>query len=143
MWCVLLVLTSLHLVHTAADDDNVKYNPTSPFLSSCFTLTFIYINIYGFLHDVRTSFTIIEINLFVTKYPFLMDSPKPLQPLNSQNPLGVTKNFLLMLPHLTRLPNIAAKTTPPLWEICLVTLDNSTYLNHQTIIYSLFLFLLC
>ena len=85
------------------------HDTTSPFASCCFALDFIYISRYDFLQVFRTSFTIMEINAFVTNSPFLMDSPKPLQPLNSKNPLSVT-NFLLMLPHL-RLPNIAAKTT--------------------------------
>ena len=58
------------------------YDVTSPSVSNCFTLaSFIYISRYDFLQDFRTSFSIIEINIFVTNSPFLIDSPKPLQPL--------------------------------------------------------------
>ena len=69
------------------------YDTTSPFASCCFTLAFIYISRYDFLQGFRTSFTIIEINIFVTNSPFLIDSLKLVQPLNSQNPLNVTKIF--------------------------------------------------
>ena len=109
---------------------------TSPFVSSCFILAFIYISRYDFLQVFRTSFTIIKLKIFVTISPFLMDSSKLLQPLNSQNPLSVT-NFFLMIPHLncqTQLP----KQPFLCRKIYLVTRDNSTYLNHQTIIYSIF-----
>ena len=69
------------------------HDTTSPFASRCFTLAFIYIIRYEFLQVFRISFTIIKINVFVTNFPFLMDSPKRPQPLNRQNPLSVTKNF--------------------------------------------------
>ena len=89
------------------------HDTTSLFVTCCFTLAFIYISRYDFLQVLRTSFTIIEMNIFVTNSPFLMDSPKHFQPLKQPKSTKCDKSFLLMLPHL-RLPNIAAKTTLPL-----------------------------
>ena len=54
------------------------HDATSPFVSCCFTLAFICIGRYDFLQVFRT---------------FLMDSPKPIHPPNSQNPPSVTKVF--------------------------------------------------
>ena len=107
-----------HVLHCISSFKGTSYeklhDATSPFVSYCFTLaSFIYISRYDFLQVFRTSFSIIEINIFVTNSPFLIDSPKPFQLFNSQNPLNVTIIFLLMLSHL-RLPNIAAKKTLPL-----------------------------
>ena len=69
------------------------HDKTSPFVFRCFTLAFIYISRYNFLQLFRTSLTIIGKSIFVTNSIFLMDSPKPLHLLNSQNKLSVTKVF--------------------------------------------------
>ena len=67
---------------------------TSPFVSCCFTLAFIYISRYDFLQVFRTSLTIIGKKKFVTNYPFSVDSPKSIYRLNSQNPLNLTVLYL-------------------------------------------------
>ena len=69
------------------------HDTTSLFVSCCLTLAFVYISRYDFLQDFTTSLTIIEKNIFVTNSIFLMASPKPLHPLNSQKPTSVTKVF--------------------------------------------------
>ena len=105
------------VLHCISNFEGISYKKvhdrTILFVSCCFTLAFIYISRYDFLQVLRTSFTIIEINIFVANSPFLMDSPKHLQRLKQPKSTKSDKSFLLMLPHL-RLPNIAAKTTLPL-----------------------------
>ena len=85
---------------------------TSPFVSSCFTSDFTKtgMTFYNFL---ELHLPLLEKRFLSMNFPFLMDSPKPLHPLNSQYSLSVTK-------------------------ICLFTIDNLAYLNHQTRYFSKF-----
>ena len=88
------------------------HDTTSPFASCCFTLPYTYISRYDFLQVFGSSLTIIRKNIFVTNSTFLMNSPKLLYLLNSQNPPSVTKKVLLILPNVGP-ANITAKTTLP------------------------------
>ena len=87
-------MPALHFISSFEDTSYKKLHDTScSFVSYCFTLAFIYIRKYDLLQDFRTSFAITGKSIFDTNSHFLMDSPKALQPLNSQSPLSVTKFF--------------------------------------------------
>ena len=84
-------------------------NAATSLISCCFTLslTLADLTFYNFLE----LFTIIE-KQFSKNFPFLIDSPKPLYSLKSQNPLNGAKPFLLVLSNLGK-PSIALKTVLP------------------------------
>ena len=88
----------MSVLHCISNFEGTSYkklhDTTSPFVSCCFTLAFIYISRYDFLQVFRTPLTIARKNIFVTNSTFLMDSPTLLFPLNNQNPPRVTKVFV-------------------------------------------------
>ena len=90
-------LDGIPVLHCISSFEGTSYkklhDTTSPFVSCCFTLAFfICISRYDFLQVFRTSFTIFG-KIFLSQILLFMDSPKPLQPLNNQSPLIVTKVF--------------------------------------------------
>ena len=72
-------MSVLHFISSFEGTSYKKlHDTTSPFVSCCFTLAYIYISRYDFLQVFRNSFIIIGKKIFATNSPFLMDShPNP------------------------------------------------------------------
>ena len=74
----------------------------SPDLLFLFVFISFCVSSYYFSKTFRTSFNNIRKNIFITNFSFSMDSLRSPHPLNSRNPLNVTKVFCqCSLSHMT------------------------------------------